>query len=203
MAPELEKQLVELEQQYHDSGFDDVPYSTWTRGETIVGGKGIEQVGRAVVGKGEPSGLERTGDEFTVALAATSALQIGRAVLSRVLAKSVSQLPKLVRFVPGGKTAGVLRTASGDLPLVSGRAGPAAALPKGTPGFNAITSTHVEGHAAAIMRQRGLSKATVYINNPRICLPCQQNLTHMLPPGSKLTVVLPDGTARVFIGNAR
>jgi hypothetical protein len=91
-APELEKQLADLEQQYHDSGFDDVPYSTWTRGETIVGGKGIADVGYAVANKGEPAGLERTGDEVTVALAAPAVLGIGRALLSRVASSATRRL---------------------------------------------------------------------------------------------------------------
>ena len=65
-VPQLEKQLHELEQQYHDSGFDDVPYSTWTPGETIVGGRGIEKVGFAVGLSGKPAGVTPTGDEMTV-----------------------------------------------------------------------------------------------------------------------------------------
>ncbi len=109
----------------------------------------------------------------------------------------------LPEFVAGGKTSGVLRTAAGDTPLLSGRAGPAASLPKPSPGFNAITSTHVEGHASALMRQQGIQEAVLHINNPKICLPCQQNLANMLPPGSRLTVVLPDGSSILFIGNAR
>jgi hypothetical protein len=111
--------------------------------------------------------------------------------------------PELPKFTRGEKTSGVLRTAAGDIPLLSGRAGPAASLTKPTAGFNAITSTHVEGHAAAMMRQQGIDHATLYINNPEICLPCKQNLANMLPSGSKLTIVLPDGTSTTYIGNAR
>jgi len=114
--------------------------------------------------------------------------------------RSILELPP---FTKGGKTSGVLRTPTGDIALSSGRAGPATSLPKGTPGFNAITSTHVEGHAAAIMRQQGIQEATIFINNPRICLPCRQNLAHMLPPGARLTVMFPDGSSTTFIGNAR
>ncbi len=206
LVPRLEKQLGDLHQQYRDSGYDDVDYTRMSPGEHWVGGKGIENVGQAVAKGGSPAGPRPTGDEFEVvsaALAGPAVLGLGKAVLGRALAKQVTSVPKLVTFVPGGKTTGVFRTASGDIPLISGRTGPAASLPKGTPGFNAITSTHVEGHAAAIMRQHGPKEATIHINNPQICLPCQQNLAHMLPPGGKLTVVLPDGTSRVFIGNAR
>jgi len=63
-----------------------------------------------------------------------------------------------------------------------------------------VTRTHVEGHAAALMHQRGLREATVYINNPEICPSCQKLLPRMLPPGSRLTVVLPDGTRVPFRG---
>lgn len=111
--------------------------------------------------------------------------------------------PKLPAYSPGEKTRGVFRAKGEDVPLLSGRAGPAASLAKATPGFNAITKTHVEGHAAAIMRQQGIKEATIYINNPKVCRPCQQNLANMLPSGAKLTVVLPSGVAKTFIGNAR
>ena len=200
--PQLEKQRHDLEQQYHDAGYDDVAYSTWTPGETIKGGRGIEKVGFAVGLSGKPAGVTPTGDELTV-MSAPSVLRLGATVLRRALAKAFTRLPRLPAFAQGGKTSGVFRSASGDIPVLSGRAGPAASLPKGTPGFNAITSTHVEGHAAAIMRQRRIRRATIYINNPQICLPCQQNLPHMLPSGSRLTVVLPNGASTTFIGNAR
>jgi RHS repeat-associated protein len=55
----------------------------------------------------------------------------------------------------GGKTSGVLRTAAGDTPLISGYKGPSAAMPRGTPGMNGNIKSHVEAHAASIMRQQG------------------------------------------------
>ncbi len=111
--------------------------------------------------------------------------------------------PKLPAFQTGGKTSGVLQVGEADIPLVSGKPGPAASLPRPAPGFNAITSTHVEGHAAALMRQEGMTPATLYINKAKICVPCCQNLEHMLPPGSKLTIVLPSGETATYIGNIR
>jgi hypothetical protein len=108
--------------------------------------------------------------------------------------------PTLPAFRAGGKTSGVLRTPTGDIPLQSGRAGPASSIPKGTAGFDAYTRTHVEGHAAALMRQQGLTEATVYINNPTICPNCSRLLPRMLPPGARLNVVLPDGTVVPFVG---
>jgi hypothetical protein len=55
--------LHELEQQYHDSAYDEVEYNRWTRDETQVRGHGIADVGRAVGVSAEPDSLERTGDE--------------------------------------------------------------------------------------------------------------------------------------------
>ena len=107
--------------------------------------------------------------------------------------------PSLPAFVRGGRTAGVLRTASGDLPLQSGWTGPASSIPRGTSGFDVVTRTHVEGHAAAAMRTGGVSKATLYINNPSICPSCSNLLPRMLPPGSRLTVVTPSGST-TFVG---
>lgn len=206
LAPELEKQLKDLEQAYHDAGYDEVEYRAFTPGETRIGGAGIERVGDAAVNQGTPAGLRPTGievDLITAAMAAPAILKLGKAVLGSALAKSSLNAPKLAPFVAGSKTTGVLRTQIGDVSLISGRAGPASTLPAGTPGFNAITRTHVEGHAAALMRQHGLHKATIYINNPRVCRPCQQNLANMLPFNSQLTIILPDGSSRIFIGNAR
>jgi hypothetical protein len=75
-------------------------------------------------------------------------------------------------------------------------------MPKGSAGFDIVTRTHVEGHAAAWMQQNGVSNATVYINNPVICDSCMNYLPRMLAPGSQLTVVAPDGTAVTFTGGS-
>jgi SCP1.201-like deaminase len=88
------------------------------------------------------------------------------------------------------------------MPLRSGWQGPASDIPRGTSGFDIVTRTHVEGHAAAVMRQNGLTDATVYINNPVICDSCMNNLPRMLPSGSRLTVVTPDGAAVTFTGGS-
>jgi RHS repeat-associated protein len=108
--------------------------------------------------------------------------------------------PILPEFSTGGGTAGILRTAAGDIPLQSGWAGPALSVPKGTSGFDIITRTHVEGHAAAIMRQSGISEATLYINNPTICVSCTNLLPRMLPTGSRLDVITPSGR-NPFLGS--
>jgi len=107
---------------------------------------------------------------------------------------------KLVNFVAGGKTSGVLETSQGEFELQSGRSGPAELIPKGTPGFDAYTRTHVEGHAAALMRQQGIGEATLRINNPTICQNCSRNLSRMLPEGSRLNIELPGGSIVEFLG---
>jgi hypothetical protein len=112
-------------------------------------------------------------------------------------------VPKLPEFLPRGKTTGVLQTSAGETELISGRAGPASAMPRGSPGFDGISKTHVEGHAAALMQQKGVSDGTLYINNPKICDRCAQNLPSMLAEGSTLRVVTPDGSSQIFTGSAK
>jgi SCP1.201-like deaminase len=109
--------------------------------------------------------------------------------------------PFLPRYVQGGPTAGVLQTPGrADIQLVSGTGGPASRMPADAPGFNMVRRTHVEGHAAARMRELGINRATLYINNPEICPGCMTYLSRMLPPGATLNVVLPNGTVVPFIG---
>jgi hypothetical protein len=108
--------------------------------------------------------------------------------------------PQLAPYVPGEKTSGILYTPGGSpIPLQSGYAGPAAAM-QGADGYDRFTLSHVEGHAAALMRQDGIMEGTLYINNPKICGSCMRLLPTMLPPGAILNVVLPDNTVVQFIG---
>jgi RHS repeat-associated protein len=108
----------------------------------------------------------------------------------------------LLPLYDGKKTTGVLRTANGDIPLVSGYKGPSAELPLGTPGMNGNIKSHVEAHAAAIMRQQGLNEATLYIN--RVPCPgvrgCDAMLERMLPEGATLHVYGPNGYYKPFKG---
>ena len=67
-------------------------------------------------------------------------------------------------------------------------------------GFNLITKGHVEGHAAAVMQQQGISEGTLEIDNPKICSSCESLLPSMLPPGAILNVIFPDGTIVQFKG---
>jgi RHS repeat-associated protein len=111
--------------------------------------------------------------------------------------------PPLPEFTPGGKTSGVFQTPTMSIPLQAGVQGPASSIPRGPgSGFDIVTTTHVEGHAAALMRQQGLQEGTLFLNNPVICAPCANLLPRMLPPGSTLNVVLPNGAVVQFRGNA-
>jgi hypothetical protein len=103
-----------------------------------------------------------------------------------------------------GKTEGIFRAGSKDLPLKSGYDGPSKHLPRGTPGMNHHLKAHVEAHAAAVMRLEGIQKATLYINR----IPCSNAkapgchllLPRMLPEGAQLTVHGPDGFKWVYRG---
>ena len=122
--------------------------------------------------------------------------------LGRTESGATRALDDLVPAYAGGKTRGVLDTGSELVPLISGKAGPASSLPMGTRGFNGLTKTHVEGHAAAIMRQRGLIDATLYLNQRpcNVVNGCFNMLPRMLPPGARLRVIAPDGFDRAFVG---
>ena len=113
-------------------------------------------------------------------------------------------LARLPIYTRGGKTSGILVSGGDETSLSSGYGGPTASIPRGTPGFNLITRGHVEGQAAAIMRQQGLQEATLYINNPSGPCPgaqgCDYLLPRMLPEGSQLRVVAPGGFNQTYFG---
>jgi SCP1.201-like deaminase len=104
-------------------------------------------------------------------------------------------------------TAGILRTAQGEEAFWSGwGGGPGSTMAGSGPGsgWDIVTLTHVEGHAAAWMIQNGETSATLYINNPDgPCSSCTANLNRMLPPGSRLTIIDPSGQRYIFTGIAR
>jgi hypothetical protein len=58
-------------------------------------------------------------------------------------------------------------------------------------------ATHVEGHSAAIMWQRGFKQAVLIVDRPE-CSICSNVLPSALPPGSQLTVVSPGGSPTIY-----
>jgi hypothetical protein len=108
--------------------------------------------------------------------------------------------PELPSFRANGPTAGVLRSPGKDTELVSGEGGPASRMPAGSRGFDGYTMEHVEGHAAATMRELKIQEGTLYINHPNgPCPNCDSLLNRMLPSGARLEVVWPRG-AKTYEG---
>jgi hypothetical protein len=126
----LEPHLREIEQEYRQAGYNDIDYSTWTRGETIASGRGIEQVGNAVQSAGLPAGLQPTGIEFDIALGALSVRQLGKAALKKGATKSTAKTPldtrvkevhgTIDRIAQSQRTTAVLETADGTRIVASG-----------------------------------------------------------------------------------
>lgn len=158
--------------------------------------------GGVAMGAAALSGFDRdiqmaAGGMFNLVLAVGS-LRVGPNLKASGL-QAPNPPPLLPKFQPGDKTVGVLRTSIGDVPLSSGWAGPSSAIPRGSPGFDIVSKSHVEGHAAALMRQEGIKEATLFINNTP-CRSCVPNLPRMLPSGATLNVVLPDGSVARYVG---
>jgi hypothetical protein len=114
--------------------------------------------------------------------------------LTRAGALPSSALTRLPAYGKAGrKTTGILDVITREFPLISGRPGYAPLIPRGTPGFNAVFRTHVEGHAIAYMRLHGIRHATLYINRLAPCLRvCQRMIPRALPKGYVLRVVTSD-----------
>ena len=165
----------------------------------FVGGAVAVQVAGDVA---ESQGVDRRYVDVALILAFGARALLRRTAAARVVAENARRAPVLPPY-EGGKTTGVFR-ASGfvDEPLVSGYSGPAARQPLGTPGMNNNLRAHVEGHTAALMRQRGLQEGTLYINRVPCAgvRGCDAMLPRMLPPGARLRVIGPDGYERVFVG---
>lgn len=106
----------------------------------------------------------------------------------------------------GGKTTGVLTRPDGtEVALLSGYDGPTRGT-SGIPGLHSRIKSHVEAHAAVIMRREGLTQAILSIN--RIPCPtqdprspgCFDMLPRILPGGATLRVVGPDDFDVTFLG---
>lgn len=99
----------------------------------------------------------------------------------------------------GGKVKGVLRLGDAETPLVSGEDGPGRWLIDNLPGGpgSGLTRawTHVEGHAAGIMRQRAVERAELFINKAPCATgaaKCRFVLNKLIPAGSVLDVRFPN-----------
>jgi RHS repeat-associated protein len=150
-------------------------------------------------GEGEIAAL----DEAFVVYGFIEAIMAARDTLDQVRSSPspASRLPE--RPNDKGKTTGILVADGQEYgPIVSGKSGPAADIPRGTPGFNGVTKTHVEGHASAIMRQTGAINGTLYINNQPCLGPrgCDSMLPRMLPEDATLRVVGPNGFDKTYTG---
>ncbi len=119
------------------------------------------------------------------------------------------------RYIKGDRCAGILRTSDGEVPLSSGEDGPGRWLldnHPGGPGSGRTRAwTHVEGHAASLMRQHHIRTAELFINQvpcgPTGAAKCRNVLYKLLPVGSTLDVHYPkdDGTVGTwrFVGGQR
>jgi hypothetical protein len=68
-------------------------------------------------------------------------------------------------------------------------------IPRGPGSGNTrYTLAHVEGHAAAVMHNRKIKRATLLIEKEP-CKACDPNIPRMLPIGSRLEVVSPNETS--------
>jgi hypothetical protein len=114
--------------------------------------------------------------------------------------------PDVPPYVEGGPTSGILRVGPAERPLTSGYSGPSAGLPSGTPGMHGNIKSHVEAHAAAVMRLEGLEEAVLFINRIPCTTPrppgCMAMLERMLPEGGVLHVYGPEAFYHRFVGIA-
>lgn len=108
---------------------------------------------------------------------------------------SIPSLPQ--RTSATDKTTGILVSGGRQTTLTSGWNGPASQMPQRSSGFDIISKSHVEGHAAALMHQNGWSSGILYINNLP-CTSCTSNLPKMLPSGSTLRIVVPTRFDQLF-----
>ncbi len=107
------------------------------------------------------------------------------------------RLPVRTKVDP--KTRGVLVRDDGtETDVISGKGGPADGMPADAPGMRSEMQVreHAEAQAAALMRERGIQNADLYINNVPCegIMGCNQMLPHMLPEGAELTVHFKDET---------
>ncbi len=114
-----------------------------------------------------------------------------------------------VRQSADAPTDGVITTTDGERisDVHSGKGGPGKGGPGLRPPFKHYVSAldHAEGHAAALMRTRGITEATLYLNNTPCVEPmsCDRVLSYVLPKDATLTVYGPNRYVRVYRGNGK
>jgi hypothetical protein len=108
---------------------------------------------------------------------------------------------RLPPYRSGGPTSAIFLAGGEETPLTSGYDGPSAEMPADTPGMRTdlAARAHVEAHAAAMMRSKGIADADLWINKPggpcSGIYGCDAMLSHMLPEGATLRVHYPQGDA--------
>lgn len=145
------------------------------------------------------SSVQTVAEAPTYAAQRSSHARFGGFLAAESEASILGRLPEYA----GGKTSGILDTGVEQVQLESGYAGPTSGLPRtGNPGMNWRIRSHVEAHAAAVMREQGLDDATLYINRVPCggASGCEAMLPRMLPSGARLRVVGPNGYDQVFTG---
>ncbi|WP_326550213.1 DddA-like double-stranded DNA deaminase toxin [Micromonospora sp. NBC_01813] len=114
-----------------------------------------------------------------------------------------------VRRSADAPTDGVITTTDGERisDVHSGKGGPGKGGPGLRPPFTHYVSAldHAEGHAAAMMRTRGITEATLYLNNTPCMEPmgCDRVLPYVLPKDATLTVYGPNRYVTVYRGNGK
>ncbi len=114
--------------------------------------------------------------------------------------------PNLPKWVRGDRTRGVLDTGGEFISVFSGKSGgPALAFADDLSAFDPMfaSTVHAESHAAAAMRQLGVSEATLYINNLPCAgvFSCQQFLPSRLAEGSTLHIYVGSGDNYKYFGS--
>ena len=147
-----------------------------------VGAKSLPSVGRAL-----------TNVSTRIPLSLKNTL-----VARGVLKSPASRLPTYA----GGKTTGIVDFGFEEVSARQRQARACSRLCRAAHrGFNAYFRTHVEGHAVAEMIQRGIPKATVYINQAAPCAgTCMRMIPRALPAGYELRVVGSTGRVYTFTG---
>jgi hypothetical protein len=153
---------------------------------------------------GESSGIVGEGKAVTTEAAGEGKAAVKGAANPSIMTSDQAQLlQKAKDFYPGHEGAiGVLRTESESSMFIKSGVeggpwggtqrggiprGEGYGFTKGGPSQGNI-ATHVEGHAAAIMWQRGIKRAVLIVDRP-MCSICSRDLASALPPNSELVVI--------------